>query len=277
MKTFSPQFEQLEPRRVPGVLAPARDVGHGLVRLSERPLFDTPGVPGWEGGLSVLDLSAATNEVWVGPAAGEPAAPRVRVYDAATFVLKRDFFVGSPDARAGVLFVNPLAASLAAPTGPALSPAPLGDPKHYTVFFDFEGPISPEQQARVMAQAKGYFGDLPVYFTARRPAAPPGEYGTVVVGAPTSWPGWSSAGYAPETNFARWPDETPWRQKAVYASWLGDDTGAVAAHELGHALGLFHKDGTLMAPSLAPALGFDDEQKAHILAVLSVWLLAHSA
>jgi hypothetical protein len=241
-----PGLLELEPR---DALSPA-DLGGGVALLRDRPRFEVQPFPDFTGGLSVV---AAGGEVTVAPAPGSGGAPRVATFDAATGLRARpDYFAGDPADRAGLLLV-----------APAPAPAPpvsVGDPAWFAVFLDFE---LATDHAAYTADVAGYFAGLPVRFTDQRPAAPPGTYGTAVIGAPTVWPGWSSGGYAATSDFAQ-PGGDLWTARAVYVGFGGP---ADAAHEIGHGFGLVHKDGTLM-DAAGPHGGLDAGQLAEITAHL---------
>jgi hypothetical protein len=269
---FRPVLTELEPRLGPS----ATDLGRGVLHVRDLPNFDVVAFPGWEGGLSVLGLAAATGEVWVG--AGPGGGPRVASFDVETGIRTRDYFAGDPATRSGVVLVDPLATGQGVPaTRAAFS---YGDPTGYTAFLDFEGPVTRAERERVTQGARAYFdraGLTRIYWTDARPAAIPGSYATVVVGAPTSWGGpepFRSAGYSSTSALAELPGPDPWQAKAVYVA-SGPSAPAVVAHELGHGFGLPHKGGTIMAgDETAPALGFDADQTALISGRIDAWLLA---
>lgn len=231
---------RLEPRESPAV-----DVGGGEVWLSGRAVrvFED-----WNGPLSVYDGGGRT---WVG--AGPGGGPRVAVLDAATGDRDRpDYWAGDPASRAGVVFVAPDRPDpVYVPGVPALA---AGDPAGFPLFLDFEGNSAEAWVREAFAAAARLLAPAGLHLTTARPDAPAGTYGTAVVGAPLAFHGGPVAGLAPSD---RWdyPPSDPYRPRSVFVSPLAAAAraaGVAAAHEVGHAFGLAHRDGrTVMSAALA--------------------------
>lgn len=247
-----PELRELEPRDTP---SPA-DLGSGIVRLRDRPLFDVVAFDGWSGPLEVVD---AGDRIVVG--AGPGGAPRVREYDPATFAVLSDRFVGDPASRGGATLVPVGLPAERLVDVPSLTG---GDPAGFAVYVDFERPPSAGFVRETVAALAPYYAGLPVRFTTDRPAANPLTYATVVIGADPTWAGASAAGEAP---IGGRRGGAPAEVAAGLSAGL---TAAVAAHELGHLFGLQHSadPGDVMYPVAGLGRRFSADEDGAIRAAL---------
>lgn len=216
--------EELETRDTLSAYA----VGGGVVHV--RTGWEVYAFEDWRGDLNVAaGVFDGRPAVYVGPAVG--GAPREVVFDVTTGATLADFFAGDPSLRTGLTFAPvPTGTPVPVPNAHAIAGAPGG----LFVFEDFEDGRGIEEQRAVVAETAAYFAGLPVQVGTDRPNANPLTYATVVIGADPSWASPAAAGEAPIGGFR---GGVP----AEVAAGLGDRlTGAVAAHELGHLLGLQH-------------------------------------
>ncbi len=224
---------------------PAADAGGGDVFLAPgvvRHCFEDA----WAGPLNVYDPGG--DRIYVG--AGSGGGPRVQVYNRHGDLLL-DFFAGDPASRAGIYFVPtdpPPAEQLVIPRREA------GPADGWTVFVDFERPVSLGWAEATFDALAALLTPAGLRLTTERPDAWPGQYGTLIYGAPLGHAGPDVLGLAGEWVGVWLPPENPFVKQAVFARALADPRGAavVGAHEVGHALGLDHRPGNTIMSSTFP-------------------------